>query len=99
MCQSIFVNRSLKLKFTVKIRKNPFSQNFKISCNDFESENKKMFFLFMQFVITNYRRFVIQVLSEFLITNNIITLNAINVSAYMFVRKKEYLYVVMGQLN
>ena len=99
MCQSIFVNRSLKLKFTVKIRKKPFSQKFKIRCDDFESENEKCSLCLCNLLLQIKEEFVIQVLSEFLITNNIITLNAINVSAYMFVRKKEYLYVVMGQLN
>ena len=69
MCQSIFVNRSLKLKFTVNIqKKTPFSQNFKISCDDFESE--KMFFLFTSLLLQIIEEFVIQVLSEFLITNS-----------------------------
>ena len=57
--------------YSQNTKKNPFSQNFKISCNDFESENKKMFFLFMQFVIVIIEEFVIQILSEFLITNSI----------------------------
>ena len=56
--------------YSQNTKKKPFSQNFKISCNDFESE--KMFFLFMQFVITNYRRICyLRFLPEFVITNSI----------------------------
>ena len=99
MCQSIFVNRSLKLKFTVKIRKNRSHKSLKLDVTILNSENEKCSLCLCNLLLQIKEEFVIQVLSEFLITNNIITLNAINVSAYMFVRKKEYLYVVMGQLN
>ena len=59
-CVSINLCKSIaQIEIYSQCTKNPFSQNFKISCNDFESE--KMFFLSMQFVIT----------IEFLITNSI----------------------------
>ena len=45
-CVSINICKSIaQIEITVKIRKNPFSQNCKISCNDFESKNKKCFCL------------------------------------------------------
>ena len=56
--ESVCVNRPLKLKFTVlvKIQENPFSQNFKISCNNFESENKKCSFCLCY--LKNRRRYI-----------------------------------------
>ena len=49
MCQPIFVNRSLKLKFAVEIRKKMFSQN---SVN--EIGYYKVIHVLSEFVITNY---------------------------------------------
>ena len=64
ICKSI-AQIEIYSQFTKK--KTPFSQNFKISCDDFESE--KMFFLFTSLLLQIIEEFVIQVLSEFLITN------------------------------
>ena len=73
MCQSIYVNRSLKLKFTIKIRKNPFSQNYKISGNDFESEitNEKNSLCLCNLLLQSKEEFIIPVVSEIVITNSI----------------------------
>ena len=70
MCQSIFVNRSLKLKFSQNTKKK-FLKNIKISCNCFESENKKYTFCLCNLLLQIIEEFVIPVLSEFVITNSI----------------------------
>ena len=71
-CVSINICKSIaQIEIYSQYTKKPFSQNFKISCNDFESENKKCSFCLCNFLLQIIEKFVIQVLFDFVLTNSI----------------------------
>ena len=71
-CVSINICKSIaRIEIYCQNRKNPFSQNFKISCNDFESENKQFSLCLCNLLLQIVEEFVIKVLSEFVVKNSI----------------------------